>query len=387
MKKSILFLPRWYPNKTDIQLGTFIRQQALLLKDDFDISVIYVQADSTAQEKFQFVENKKDGIHEITVYFKEGKGILKKLINAKRYEKAQKLAFKKLNTKPNLCHVHVPYRSAPLALYLQRTQKIPFVVTEHWSGHLTGDFHKKNRLDQALYKNILKKSIAISCVSELLQKKFKENTGYDSVVIPNYIETASLSDVASAESDATATSTENHQIQILSVSDMADDIKNISGLIESFGQAVKENKNLHLTLVGGGPDLEKMKLLVTKLMLHSNIKLKGRLEHVAVLNEMHQCNFYICNSNFETFGMTVAEALRSGKPVISTKCGGPEEFLNSSNSILIETKNNEQVKNAILKMAGEFQNYDSKNLANEMENRFGKNTVREKLVTFYQNWI
>ena len=385
MKKSILFLPRWYPNKTDIQLGTFIRQQALMLKDDYDVAVIYVQADPTAQEKFQFVENKKDGIYEIIVYFKEGNGVLKKIINAQRYKKAQQLAYKKLNREVNLCHVHVPYRSAFLALKLRRQNNTPFVITEHWSGHLTGEYQKKNATDKSLLKSVLKKASAISCVSELLQKKFKENTGYDSVVIPNYIET--LTDVASAKADADATFSETNPINILSVSDMADDIKNISGLIESFCQAVKENKNLHLTLVGGGPDLEKMKLLVTKLMLHSKIKLKGRLEHSEVLREMQQCNFYICNSNFDTFGMTVAEALRAGKPVISTKCGGPEEFLNSSNSILVEPKNNEQVKNAILKMASEFQNYDSKNLAIEMENRFGKEAVKIKLVSFYQNCI
>jgi L-malate glycosyltransferase len=168
---------------------------------------------------------------------------------------------------------------------------------------------------------------------------------------------------------------------------MVDDIKNISGLIASFGQAVKENNLLHLTLVGGGPDLEKMKLLVTKHMLHSNITLKGRLEHSAVLNEMQRCHFYVCNSNFETFGMTVAEALRAGKPVISTKCGGPEEFLNSANSISVEPKNNEQLKTAILKMAVDYQNYDAGKLAHEIENRFGKNAVKEKLVTFYQNCI
>lgn len=377
MKKSILFLPRWYPNKTDIQLGTFIRQQALLLKDDFDISVIYVQADSTAQEKFQFAENKKDGIHEITVYFKEGKGIFKKLINAKRYEKAQKLAFKKLNAKPTLCHVHVPYRSAPLALYLLRTQKIPFVVTEHWSGHLTGDFQKKNNLDQALYKNVLKKSAGISCVSELLQKKFKENTGFDSIVIPNFI------DYFPVDEERAPT----NRLQILSVSDMADTVKNISGLLNSFSNALKTNSNIHLTLIGGGPDEEKILDLIADLKLSSHISFRGRLAHSAVLSEMNSCHFYICNSNFETFGMTVAEALRCGKPVISTKCGGPEEFLNSTNSILIEPKNNQQLNHAILKMANEYQNYDSKKLADEIENRFGKNAVKTKLVTFYQNCI
>jgi glycosyltransferase involved in cell wall biosynthesis len=41
--------------------------------------------------------------------------------------------------------------------------------------------------------------------------------------------------------------------------------------------------------------------------------------------------------------MTVAEALRCEKPVISTRCGGPEEFLNEGNSIIINPKNNHEL--------------------------------------------
>jgi len=378
-KKSILFLPRWYPNKTDIQLGTFIRQQALLLKEDFDISVIYIQADSTANQKFNFIENTKDGIHEIIVYFKEGTGFLKKIINAKRYEKAQKLAYKKLNRSVELCHVHVPYRPAALALYLLRTSQIPFVITEHWSGHLTGDFQKKNKLDKALYNSVLKKASAISCVSELLQKKFKLNTGYDSVVISNYIETAP------ATAPAPIPESKSDKINILSVTDMADEIKNISGLITAFNYALKENNKLHLTIIGGGPDEEKIKKIVDQFQLSSYITLAGRLNHEAVLKAMHESDFYVCNSNTETFGMTVAEALRSGKPVISTKCGGPEEFLNRENSILIEPKNNDQLKNALLQMADEFPKFDSKKLSEDMENKFGKEVVKAKWILFYQS--
>lgn len=374
MKKNILFLPRWYPNKTDIQLGTFIREQALLLKGTYNISVIYVQADTNVQSKFEFHEKTTDGIHEIIVYFKEGKGILKKILNAKRYKKAQELAYKKLATYFHLCHVHVPYRSAFLALKLRVSKNIPFVVTEHWSGHLTGEFSKKNSVDQSLYKRFLKKASAISCVSELLRKKFMKNTGFDSVVIPNYINyTQPVSDKKQSD-----------KIQILSVSDMADAVKNISGLIHAFRDALKENPNLQLTLVGGGPDEEKIKQLIQEFQLTSAINFKGRLPHNEVLVLMHQCDFYICNSNTETFGMTVAEALRCGKPVISTKCGGPEEFLNTANSILIDQKNNQQLTQALLKMSQNFGDYNAQKIADEIEHKFGKEKVLLKWVSFYE---
>lgn len=41
-----------------------------------------------------------------------------------------------------------------------------------------------------------------------------------------------------------------------------------------------------------------------------------------------ECDFFVLNSNFETFSVVTAEALAYGKPVIATRCGGPEEFVN-----------------------------------------------------------
>jgi len=339
--------------------------------------VIYVQADPTLKEEFNIVEDVKKGIHEITVYFKSGNGVLGKLINARRYRKAQRLGFETIAKEIHLCHVHVPYRPAFLALELRRKKQIPFVITEHWSGHLNGEFQKKNIADKKLYQQILQKASGISCVSGLLAKKFKENTGFNAIVIPNFIDSFPVA------VDAVSPG----RIELLSVADMTDAIKNISGLIQAFSVAVKTNSNLHLTLIGGGPDEEQILDLISELDLQAFISFKGRLPHNAVLHEMNTCHFYVCNSNFETFGMTVAEALRCGKPVISTRCGGPEEFLHAGNSVLIEPKNQMQLADAILKMAAEFHTYDSEKLANEMEQRFGKEVVKQKLVTFYKSII
>lgn len=375
VKKNILILPRWYPNKEDIQLGNFIRQQALLLKDDFAISVIYVQADSALKTEFEILENTSEGIQEIIVYFKQGNGVFGKLMNARRYKKAQQLGFEKIKHSIDLCHVHVPYRPAFLALKLRRQKNIPFVITEHWSGHLTGEYQNKNATDKSLYKSVLKKASAISCVSQLLANKFRENTSFDAVVIPNYIEYFPMSE--DRKSDG--------RIHLLSVADMHDAVKNISGLIHSFSVALKINSNLHLTLIGGGPDEKKILDLIADLNLSSHISFRGRLAHTPVLSEMNFCDFYVCNSNFETFGMTVAEALRCGKPIISTRCGGPEEFLNEGNSIIINPKNNHELSNAILKMANEYQNYDSEKLANEMEMKFGNEAVKKMWIGFYNS--
>lgn len=373
MKQSILFLPRWYPNKQDIQLGVFIREQAILLKDDFDISVIYVQADPQLSGDFEWVENTASGIREMIVYFKPGRGIFAKISNAKRYKKAQQLAYQKLGQRADLCHVHVPYRSAFLALELHHDKKIPMVITEHWSGHLNGQYQQKNPVDKSLYKKVLSKAAQITCVSSVLQKKFKENTGFDSVVIPNYIR----------HSGNLPTQADSKTVEILSVGDMADEVKNFSGLIEAFSRALNINPGLRLTLIGGGPDEDKIRSVISALKLDDKVRFRGRLPHEDVLDAMSQCHFYVCNSNFETFGMTVAEALSCGKPVVSTSCGGPEEYLTQANSIKVRVNQPEDLVRALVQMSQTYKNYQPDVLARELLTKFGADPVRKAWVSLY----
>ncbi|UKN03075.1 glycosyltransferase [Paracrocinitomix mangrovi] len=374
-KKNILILPRWYPNKTDIQLGSFIQQQALLLKDNFNIEVIYVQAIENQGQVFDIETDKSNGITEHTVYFRSAKGPLKKIINARRYKKAQQMAYIIDVFKADLCHVHVPYRSAFLALKLNK-QGVPFVITEHWSGHLTGAYQQKNPADKKLYQKVLAKSAGISTVSKLLQTSFKKNTGFNSVVIPNLINSVNSNSPFNSEN-----------IEILTVADLYDETKNLSGLIEAFKIAFEENSALRLSIIGGGPDEEKLKDLVNSYNLSNEVKFLGRKPYEETLQSYSNCHFYICNSNFETFGMAVAEALNSGKPVISTMCGGPEEFLNDNNSILVNVGDTDQLATAILRMADLFQNFNSSEIQAEIKSKFGPEIIKSQLTEFYDSAI
>lgn len=375
-KKNILILPRWYPNKSDIQLGTFIQKQAILMKDDFNVYVIYVQADPDLKAKHEFLEYVDKGIHERIVYFKQSKGPFRKVINARRYKMAQLAAFRNWNIEIDCCHVHVPYRSAFLALELNR-KGIPFVITEHWSGHLNGDYLKKNAADKSIYKQVLSKAYKIATVSNLLQRKFKENTGFDSVVIPNLIEF----------NDTGITVERSEFIEVLSVSDLIDSIKNLTGLLMAFQAANEKNPRLKLTIIGGGPDEDLVENIIKEFKMESFVSLKGRLLHHEVLRAYHYCDFYICNSNFETFGMTVAEALITGKPVISTKCGGPEEFVNSSNGKLINKDSIAELSEAISEMVTNNKNYNSEEIKSEITAKFGAATIRKQVSDFYNSAI
>lgn len=377
-KKHILVLPRWYPNKTDVQLGVFIQRQIELMKDDFNFTVVFAQGIPKAENKYTIIEQVKGNCHEVIIYFNQSTGIFRKLTNAIRFRKALLKGLEKIKWQIDITHVHVPYRTAFPAVKLKKSKAIPFLITEHWSGHLNGEYKRKNALDKYTYKKVLKRADKISTVSETLRVRFKENTGFDSVCIPNYIEKSNLIDQEEKET-----------IEVLSVSDLYDANKNISGLILAFGEALKTQPNLRLTIIGGGPDEQVLRDLVKTLGFESDrVNFKGRLDHDNVLAAMVQCDYYICNSRFETFGMTVAEALLHGKPVICTRCGGPEDFLLESNSISISTQAisnspSQELVNAILDMTQTYQSYDSKELSSQIAEKFGSKSVREKWLSFY----
>lgn len=382
--KHIVALPRWYPNKLDIQLGIFNQRQLLLLKDDFRITVIFVQAVTDQNSIYQRITNRiTPSFTEHIIYFSMAKGPFRKITNFIRFNRAQKLGIAAITETIDAFHIHVPYRTALPAIRAYRKSKTPYFITEHWSGHLNGLFIKKNSLDRMIYRRVLKRASGITTVSAILQNAFKKNTGFDSTLIPNVIEKTTEFKEQKDEPSSF--------IEILSVGDLIDETKNHSGLLEAFNRALQSKQNLRLTLIGGGPDEKKIHELVQKLNIPSeNINLPGRQDHKMVLEAMHKCDFYICNSRYETFGMTIAEALIAGKPVISTKCGGPEEFLNTDNSLIIELINNTNQANYtvlsenIIKMANTYHNYNASQISTDITLRYGKEAVRQKWLMFFQ---
>ena len=70
--------------------------------------------------------------------------------------------------------------------------------------------------------------------------------------------------------------------------------------------------------------------------------------------------------------MAYIEAMAAGLPVIATSCGGPEDFVNESNGILIEVDNHEELTKALLYM---YKNSDNTIGSNFKRNY--KNIVRK----------
>ncbi len=373
--KNILHLPRWYPNISDPQNGVFVEKQIKLLTDRFNNYVLFVKSENI-NEPYQIEESEKEGLTVITVYFKKkGNPLLNLFGYFSGFKKGLRRVLEKIE-RPDMIHVHILLRTGLLGWYYARKFGVPYIVSEHWSGYITGAFEKKNILYRKLMLFVLNNASKVMVVSrslktELVQKGIPE----DKIeIIPNVVE---------SRNEPSERNDGEGKIVMLSVADLVDDIKKISEVIEVLPE-LELRHDLEYQIIGDGPDREKLeKLAEDKGLLNTSVFFHGRKTNEEVLKEIHDCSFLVMNSVVETFSVVTAEALMAGKPVVVTRCGGPEYFVNKSNGILVKPGNRAELREALDKMTATFREYDPERLKQSVDSKFSKTKIALQLTKVY----
>ena len=82
-----------------------------------------------------------------------------------------------------------------------------------------------------------------------------------------------------------------------------------------------------LALIGGGPDMQKLRKLVLDLNLKENVIFTGKISDHDLKDAYNAANVNLLPSTLESFGLTPIEALASGTISIVTKETGVSEYL------------------------------------------------------------
>jgi glycosyltransferase involved in cell wall biosynthesis len=114
--------------------------------------------------------------------------------------------------------------------------------------------------------------------------------------------------------------------------------KGIDVLLKAL-KIVNSKVRCKLLIVGKGPDELFLRNLVTQLGLSKNVIFAGYVEDSALPLYYQICDVYVLPSvqRIENFGITLLEAMASGKPVISSNLPGPNEIVeNQVNGFLFQ---------------------------------------------------
>jgi glycogen synthase len=103
--------------------------------------------------------------------------------------------------------------------------------------------------------------------------------------------------------------------------------KGVRHVLEAFAVCHEDDPDLRLTMVGGGPQTGELLQRTAQLGLDDVVSIRDAVGPDEVFPLYHEHDLLVHASRYETFGMTVIEAIAAGLPVLVTRCGGPEETL------------------------------------------------------------
>jgi glycosyltransferase involved in cell wall biosynthesis len=128
-------------------------------------------------------------------------------------------------------------------------------------------------------------------------------------------------------------------------------IYNINVLIEAFAIVSSKHSQAELMIVGDGSERRNLENLVKQLKLENYVIFIGKVPFKETPNYFNKLNCLVNISQYESFGVSVIEAMACKVPVIVTNVGGLKEVvMNNEMGFLVEPSNIEQTATAIEKI-------------------------------------
>ncbi|HRP51997.1 MAG TPA: glycosyltransferase [Fluviicola sp.] len=383
MRKKVLFLCSWYPNKNAPTLGNFVQKHAEAASLHNDIFVLTTF--SHFQKKYIIEENIGNGLKEVVVYYPKVHmkffGI-KQIIQFYRTNKALKLGYNRLfstSSKPDLIHLNQVFPLAFFALKIGKKNKLPIVITENSTAyHLSGNDLPKWALKYAVY--CMKKADLILPVSKDLGHSLKKlNVNVPMEIIPNVVDEQVF---------GTLVHKSNEKTVFLHVSTANDNHKNVSGIIRTIKELSLTTSNFLFIIISDGELTDFITLAYETLNIPKELlNFEGRKSTAEIAQIMNRSDVFVLFSNYENLPCVILEALTVGIPVISTNVNGVPECVNESNGILINPKKEDELYKAMLKFIQKEVLFDNTAIKKDALSKYSYSSVGLQLDEVYQKVI
>ncbi|WP_349768480.1 glycosyltransferase [Priestia megaterium] len=384
----ILIIPSFLFNNKDKTLGSFFMDQARALKSlGHKVSIIYCDTYSVKyySDFINYEEEEVLNVEGIEIYrtrkfcpFKHGNGVYgQKDSFANTILKLYDKYFSK--NKPDIIHAHCALWGGYAAYKLSKKINVPYIITEHSTLYMLHPKVLNNKMNILLNK-VFSNAKNVVCVSQGLKaliQKYCERID----VIGNVIDCSMFSE--------RKTPSNRSIFKFLTVCYMKNEgqllKKGIDTLIAAMGEIVKEYPNCQLALGGSGDAVELVKKWADEYGVSENITYLGPLSREEVASQMSNCDCFVLPSRYETFGVVYIEAMACGKPVIATRTGGPDAFVNELNGLMIEKEDVEELTHAMKHMVNNHYQYNPKAISDYVYENFSMESIGNKLIGLYKS--
>jgi glycosyltransferase involved in cell wall biosynthesis len=260
------------------------------------------------------------------------------------------------------------------AVLLGKLYGIPVVITEHSTAFPRGLARGIRRIEP---KFAFEHADLVCPVSEGLKHSIESHgIRANFQVIPNVVDPALFfpPDTQFAGGDC------GRHLLVVALLDAK---KGIPCLLRALACLESRRSDFNLDIVGDGPPRIEYEKLAASLGLKGRVRFHGIKTKREVAEFMRHSSVLVVSSLYETFSVVAAEALATGLPVVTTRCGGPEEFVTPEVGLVVEPGDPAALCDALDWMLSNLDRYPRQRLAQYAARRFGPTAVGTQLHSVY----
>lgn len=239
---------------------------------------------------------------------------------------------------PDLVHAH-NYHSLPVFFAALGKNDAKFVVTSHYHG-ASADSVRDKLL--SLYRPLggwaVRRADARIAVSEWERDQLRADFGVEATVIPNGLNTERFVDATPEERDTP---------YLLCVGRL-EEYKGVQHAI----RALSELPEYDLLVAGSGDFRDELERIATNAGVESRVEFLGFVEDERLPALYAGADAYLTLSEFESYGMTVAESLASGTPCVVREAGALVDWADREDCVGVSNVAPETVAAAVREAIG-----------------------------------
>ena len=272
----------------------------------------------------------------------------------------------------DLVHAHVVLPAGLLGAAIARALGVPFLLQEHsapFSMHLDTDV-KRAAVDRTLA------AAAVVCaVGQDLAARIRERHAARTIrLTPNLVRTGLFTQSKIPD--------DRSHLRIVSVGSL-EERKGFDNLLSAVAILQGLGLRVQLRIIGTGSLRETLSARLSELGLDPVATLPGSLPRTETASIIGRSHVYVCSSRCETFGIAPAEALSVGRPVVSTRCGGPEAYVDETCGALVEPCDPQALADAIAQTWRRIDSFAPAQLHARIADQFGPDAFRRRMLALY----
>lgn len=364
---KILIVASWFPDVESPFSGVFIAEQARALSASHEVTVlapVVLPAGSSRERKVE----ERDGYKLIRAGLPA-----RNVVHHLDYARA--IVAEIRSTACDVVHAHVTLPAGFAAVLAGRWTRCPVVITEH-----RGPFAAlvETRRDRLKVRFALERADEVIAVSSSLAREMASHGVRRAIsIVPNVVDTSRFA-------SAPTTRQPGDPCKLLFAGILRDHNKNLPLLLRAFSRLVRAKPQYRLTIVGEGEVRKECEDLARRLGVSEECVFRGAIGPDEMAKEMAASDLFVLPSRAETFGIVAAEAMSVGRPVVATRCGGPEDIVTEATGVLVPVDDEEALADAIANVCERLDAFPAERLSAYARSRFGFEPVATQLTEIYQ---